>query len=303
MKDLPLVSVIILNFNSEQKTELCIRSLVDSKYSNLNVIIVDNSTNPLSSQSVEELARKYNFDFIRVNENKGYAEGNKIGVDFAINKEAEYVFVLNNDTIVHADCINLVVEAMEYDENIAVSGPILYNLNYTVDSYETTDILQSAGLKINPYTGRTISNSTSVNGDISEHPVISGAALMFRSNIIKEFGFMNGDFFLYYEETDYCLSLKKEFPTFKICTINSAMVWHEPSNNIDEKIYSLYYSHRNKIIFMRKHFKQTFPIFLVFLFLLSIPKKLLSYRSRPAYIRALFKATRDGLSGKILERI
>lgn len=298
----PLVSIIVLNFNSEQKTKLCLESLNKSSYSPLHVIVVDNSTSKSSTASVKEYANKYSYDFIQLTENNGYAAANKVGVDLALKKKSEYVFVLNNDTIVDPHCISTMVSTMEDDKSIAISGPILYDLEYQHNSYKKTERIQSYGLRINRFTGKTLSNSINFIDKISEHPLISGAALMIRRNIIERFGFMKEDFFLYYEETDYCFSLKKEMPNIKICTINNAFIWHESSNNIDEKIYSLYYSHRNKIIFMKKHFLNTFPVFLCFLFILSIPKKIIKMNNS-LFINALYKATRDGLLGRIHERI
>lgn len=298
----PLVSIIVLNFNSEQKTKLCLESLNKSVYSPLNIIVVDNSTRKSSTAYVKEIANKHSLDFIHLTENNGYAAANKVGVDLAMEKNAEYIFVLNNDTIVDPDCISNMVSTMEIDKSIAISGPILYDLEYQNNSFMKTDKVQSCGLRINSFTGRTVSNSNNINDKISEHPIISGAALMIRKSIIEEFGFMKDYFFLYYEETDYCLSLKKENPNIKICTINNAYIWHESSNNIDEKLYSLYYSHRNKIIFMRKHFSKTFPVFLCFLFIFSIPKKIIK-NNNSAFIKALYKATRDGLLNRIHGRI
>ncbi|MGG3162557.1 glycosyltransferase family 2 protein [Geobacillus stearothermophilus] len=300
--DKPLVSIIVLNFNSEQKTEMCLESLLKLEYDPINIILVDNSTNINSANYVKELAKKHSIDFIQLRENKGYAAGNKAGVDLALEKNAKYILVLNNDTIVDPSCVSNLVNAMEEDEDIAICGPILYDLEYQDNGYRTTTNLQSSGLKINPYTGRTISNKSDLSLNVSEHPVISGAALMFRAEIIKSFGFMEEEFFLYYEETDYCYSIKKACPHLKICTINNAIVWHEPSNNIDEKIYSLYYSHRNKIIFMRKHFKQTYILFLCFLFFFSIPKKILKTK-KIQFIKTIIKGTIDGLKGNIQERI
>ncbi|MFS0821575.1 glycosyltransferase family 2 protein [Bacillus sp. 1P02SD] len=298
----PLVSIVILNFNSDQKTKICIESITKLRYEPLEIIIVDNSTNSESAKKVEEISREHSFIFKRIHENMGYAAGNRVGVEIALGLNSDYVFILNNDTYLEENCITNIIEVMEQDKSICVAGPVIYDLVYGSDrTIKLTENLQSAGLKISSLSGVTTSDIHFDSSRFSEHPFISGAALMLRADIIKKHGFIDESFFLYFEETDYCFTLRDHDPLNKIVTVNDSKIWHETSSDIEEKIYSLYYSHRNKIVFMKKHFRGKFFFFLLYLFLLSIPKKMLKILkdNKKGYTKTLFKATVDGLRGRL----
>lgn len=295
--DTPLVSVVILNFNCHQKVEFCLDSIKKLKYDNLKVILVDNSTNSNSTEYIQKLAADNECIFIRSEENKGYAAGNKLGVDCAMVLGSQYILVLNNDTYLDENVINNLVQVMESDPLIWISGPVLYDLG---ENGDLTDKIQSLGLKVDKITGKSVAYSNIPNVDFLEREFISGAALLFNRECIEKAGFIDEDFFLYYEETDYCYRLRRDFPNKKIGIVSQAKIWHEPSADIELKEYSLYYSNRNKIIFMKRHFKQTFTMFVFYYFLFSLPKKIIKYITsfRLNLLRVLFKSTCHGLKGK-----
>lgn len=294
----PLVSIVILNFNSEIKTKLCIESIKKLKYKNVIVILVDNSTIKKSTESIKKIATENGYMFIRSEENMGYAAGNKLGVEYALQVKSDYVFILNNDTYLEPSSINKLVEVMESDKSIWICGPVLKDLDHVG---VLSNNVQSAGFSMNKITGKSNANTDIFEQKFTEYDFVSGAALMIRRDCLIEEGFMKEDFFLYYEETDYCYNIKWNHSEKKIGIANEAVIWHEPSSDIEQKEYSLYYSNRNKIIFMNRHFKQTFWLFVVYYFFVSLPKKILKYliSSKLNMLRVLFKSICHGFQGKM----
>ena len=135
----PLVYIILLNYNNYQDTIECFESLNYITYQNYNIVIVDNNS-PNNSminllKYMEEKEQKYiyykskeealssttNNSFITLiqsRHNGGYGYGNNIGIKYALNNKADYVLILNNDTIVDKHFLGPLVEKCENDAKI-----------------------------------------------------------------------------------------------------------------------------------------------------------------------------------------
>src|SRR5215208_117581 len=99
------VAAIVLNWNSAPETLECLASLRESKNVRLSVIIVDNGSSDSSWQQFQEIADG-DVTVIQSGANRGYAGGNNVGIRAALHTEAAYVWILNNDTIVHPLCLD-----------------------------------------------------------------------------------------------------------------------------------------------------------------------------------------------------
>ena len=121
----PKIFIIVLNWNRAQDTVACISSLTKLNYSRYNVVVVDNASQDGSAPII-----KRSFPSLVVIENAsnlGYAEGNKVGICYALAHGAEYVLVLNNDTVVDSDMLTELVRIAESDRMIGIVGPKIYD--------------------------------------------------------------------------------------------------------------------------------------------------------------------------------
>src|SRR3989344_4395019 len=102
------VSVIILNFKVKEDTCVCIQSVKNSEYKNLEIIVVDNNT---QDGLEDEVSKIEGVAFIQTGNNLGYTGGNNIGIKKALDGGSDYIFILNPDTEIKKDTVaNLVKE-------------------------------------------------------------------------------------------------------------------------------------------------------------------------------------------------
>lgn len=257
MKDLmPLVYIILLNYNGYKYTVECIESLEKVTYNNYKVVIVDNN----STDGSQELIRKNlpEYTFIETGKNLGFAGGNNIGIEYALTNGAEYVLLLNNDTIVEPDFINCLVETAEKNTEVGVVGGKIY--------YYDDKKLWYAGARINSFTGKTqhIGDREDDIGQydrICETGYITGCLMLISRKVIEEVGLMDDKYFLYYEETDWNVRIKKA--GYKIIYNPNSKIYHKVSattkgiNNVMK-----YYYDRNVYYFIRKNFNLSNRIFM-----------------------------------------
>ncbi len=196
----PRVAVIILNWNGKEDTLECLASVGQLDYPNYEVVVVDNGS---SDDSTNAISKQYpDVTVLQTGENLGYAGGNNVGIRWALGHDADFVFLLNNDTIVSPDLLSAFVSA----ENILPANSVL---GAKIFFYDKSDTLWFAG-------GRWQSESNRLehighdqaNGPDFNHfaqvDYITGCALFASAATFKEVGLLDESFFLTYEETDWC---------------------------------------------------------------------------------------------------
>ncbi len=123
----PLVSVIILNHNRTNDVLACLESLFQSDYADFQVLLIDSLS---SNHFVETVAQKYpQIQVIPLATNWGYAGNNNIGIQTAMEQGAEWMLILNNDTVLDRSCLSRLIEAGESDPKIGIVGPMVYHFD------------------------------------------------------------------------------------------------------------------------------------------------------------------------------
>jgi len=117
---LPKVFIIILNWDNWTDTKDCLKSLENNGYPNYEVVVVDNGSTEKFEISDPKIKVIYN------KENLGFSGGNNVGIKYALDNNADYVLLLNNDTIVNHNFLNKLVEIAEKDNKIGMVGPKIY---------------------------------------------------------------------------------------------------------------------------------------------------------------------------------
>ncbi len=257
----PKIIIIILNWNGKEDTIECLESLKKITYPNYEILLVDNGSTDGSLECFRE--RYPGMEIIENGENLGFAEGNNVGIRKAIEIGADYVLLLNNDTVVDKEFLGELIKVAESDRNIGIVGPIIYY-------YISQNRIQSAGAKVYWNTGNQ--NILRANElDVGQHKIeevdyVSGCALLAKSELFEKIGYLNKEYFAYWEETDWCISVKKS--GYKVLCIPKAKVWHKGQSS-SNKISGLhtYYMTRNMFWFMKKHAcRIDFFVFLVYFF-------------------------------------
>ena len=251
LKELPEVSILILNWNGLTDTLECLASLKKIDYPNYQIIIVDNNS---SGDDVNIIKKEYG-DFVTViknSQNLGFAEGNNVGLRFIFEKrESKYVFLLNNDTTVKVDFLSQLVKVAESDESIGMVGPEIH-------LYDEADKIHSRGGVINLFTGWHF-----VGGSFHRPPYnddskfvlnyYSGAAVMIRTDVIKKVGSFDPDYFYYTEDVD--LGYRIFQAGYKIVCARKAIIYHKEGRSVGGNIRNpktAYFETRNALLFVRK---------------------------------------------------
>ena len=212
------ISIIIPNFNGEQFLKECLNSIKKQNFSHYEVIIVDNGSN---DGSVEYLNENYDeFTLIQNQENLGFATAVNQGIKAS---NAEYVFLLNNDTELEVECVSKLLNCIDNDENIfGVSSKMIQN--------QDRNLIDDAGdeYTILGYT-KKVGNNRSKELYENKREIFSacaGAAL-YRRNIFDIIGYFDENFFAYMDDVD--ISYRARIYGFKCVYCPEAVVYHDVS--------------------------------------------------------------------------
>lgn len=241
------VFTIVLNTNRLKDTLDCLASLEKSDYVNNTIIVLDNKS---TNGSVEVIRKTYpSIQIIELVNNAGYAGNNNVGIRAAIVQGAEWVFVLNEDTILAPDCITHMVSIGESSPDIGIVGPMVYH-------YDEPSVIQSAGGNMDPwwFPSHIGKNEVDQGQFPAPRPVdwISGCAIMVRGTTIAQIGQLDERFFYYWEETEWCLRARVN--GWRIIHVPQAKLWHKGvQRDYRPAPYVTYYSTRNRFLMLSKH--------------------------------------------------
>jgi GT2 family glycosyltransferase len=216
------VAAVVVTYRAPQLTIDCVESLLRSAGDRPHVIIVDNA----SGDDSVDLFRAHFADETSVtiharSVNDGYTGGNDVGVALARRTGAKYAFILNNDTIVDVDCLRLLVEEAEHDDNVALVTPRIF-------FGEPPDRLWFGGGKFSLWRGRPIHvgyRGLAAEGWTERRDLdyASGCALLVRLDLVADPVF-DASLFTYAEDVD--LSMRVRRGGHRIRYVPGAMMWH-----------------------------------------------------------------------------
>lgn len=236
----PKVSIIVLTWNNYTDTKECIESLVKITYPNYEIVVVDNGS---QDGSIQKIHLEFpNLTYIFNKENLGFTGGNNVGMKYAVESGTEFLLVLNNDTTVKNDFLEPLVEDMLHDEKIGIIGPIIYY-------YDAPEQLYAAGRRLvfwrrNPKEFNLFRDKEEIDGVI-------GCCMLIRKELIKKIGYFCEQYFLGWEEVDYCLQAKKA--GYRIVCEKKSEIWHKSRRTLNKvPVLEAYYSSRNKLLLTKR---------------------------------------------------
>lgn len=207
------IAIILINYNSSDHSINCIRSIIEktSKDINYQIIITDNCSRQEDFLKLELFCKETGLDNLELHRsriNTGFGGGNMFGIQFA---NAKYLAFLNNDTLFKNDCLSILKNALENNQNIGIAGAQAYKENGdflgSLDHFASParEILGRNFLEtINPkkHPNRKIKYTEPVQVNF-----VPGSFMFLRSKDFYDVGGFDTNIFLYYEETDLCIRL------------------------------------------------------------------------------------------------
>ena len=262
---LPKVFLIILNWNRFGDTFECLKSIdnLDDNDFRLQVVVVDNASSDGSLEKLQRLVfEKIKLEFVVNKDNLGFAAGNNRGIEYALHNGADYIVILNNDTIVDKDLIASLLKTCQKDNNIFALSPKIYfakgfEFKHTYREKDLGKIIWYAGGLIdwNNVYGQARGVDQVDEGQFNqktETDFATGACLFLPRETINTVGMFDQKFYMYYEDTD--LSQRIKLAGKKVVYDPSGVVWHKvaQSSGIGSNLND-YFTTRNRLLFGFKY--------------------------------------------------
>lgn len=292
------VFIIILNWNGWPDTRECLTSLEKINYQNFEVVLIDNA----SKDDYRPATADYRFKITTIynKENLGFAGANNQGIKIALEQEADYILLLNNDTVVEPDFLSKLIETAEKNKKIGIAGPIIYFWN-------KPEKIQFAGGKMN-WLKTKGEHLVKINapqpplklrggaGEFCFVDYITGCCLLIKREVVEKIGLLSEDYFLYYEDADWCLRAKKA--GYERVLAREGKIYHKQSASTGEFSYPyIYYHSRNGLLCGWKNGPKFFVLIQsVWIFFKQIIKLLFGYRR--SWARPVLKGVVDFWKGK-----
>ncbi len=220
---IPLVYIIVLNWNGKNDTIECLRSLRGMTYPNARVLVVDNGS---TDDSVDSIAQLFpDITILRNEKNLRFAGGNNKGIEHALTKKADAILLLNNDTIVENNFLTAMIDELLSNEQNGMVGPkILY--------FAAPKKIWFAGGIIKWHQGwmmhRGIREDDHGQYDYpTSTDYISGCCLLVKREVVEKIGMLDESYFIYGEDADWCERAKRE--GFLLRYAPKAIIWHKVS--------------------------------------------------------------------------
>ena len=264
----------------------------------INIIELNESELINEIYLMDDLTPQKSLIFIKNDKNYGFAEGNNIGMEYAIkNLDPDYVLLLNNDTVVDKYFLNELVKIGESSAKIGCVGPKIYYYDFK----GSKNVINFAGSKMSLYTTRGKCfgcNEVDLgqHDKIKETSRVEGCCMLIKTDVIKKVGMFDPIYFAYWEETDLCMRIKND--GFKLLYVPKAKIWHKVGTAKNGT--RIFLMTRNMFFFMKKNasLKQytTFLIYFFgfkFWFLLAY---YLFYQKNYSNVKLFLKGVRNGLN-------
>ncbi len=288
-----MVSIITVNYNSLEVTCELLESVRRFGGNDVEVVVVDNA-------SLEDPGYylKNHFPeviYVRSEKNLGFAGGNNLGIKAS---KGDFLFFLNNDAELTDGVIEKLLKLFSTNSGIGIASPKICYHNARPGS--EPDVIQYLGTThVHLLTARnsTLGEREIDNGQYQKAQPTAyahGAAMMVPREVLNKAGMMSEDFFLYYEELDWCEQIHRA--GYDVWVEPGAKIYHKESYSVG-KISALktYYINRNRLLFMRRNrTRAQWRAFCVFLFLFTVPKNSLMYLLKGDFVnlKAFLKAIR-----------
>jgi GT2 family glycosyltransferase len=246
----PHVAVVVLSWNGREDTLGCLSSLQRVRWERLSLIVVDNG----STDGTLEAVRSGFPDAtaIRSEENVGFADGNNIGMRAALEAGADYVLILNNDTLVDEGVVEALVRQAERRPDAGALCPLIRYV-------DPPDLIWYAGARFDPralHNGRHTGYGERDTGQyhaVREIGRATGAAMLVPSRVIKEVGYFDGRLFIQVEDVDW--SLRMRAAGYRILFVPDAIVSHRVAMTTggERAPVTAYYEMRNTLVVSSRH--------------------------------------------------
>lgn len=282
----PSVAILVLNWNGWRDTVECLESLFRGTYSGFQVIVCDNGSHDDSLNHIAAWAQSAGMShvlydrshaeaggvfadesplvLIQTGANLGFAGGNNVGLRYCLARGGfDYVWVLNNDTVVAPDALHHLVARMQQDKAVGMCGSklVFYHQRDRVQAYGGSAFNAARGVVVPIGQFAHVDAVCDVAAVEAQTAYVVGASMLVSMPFLKSVGLMCEDYFLYFEEIDWAFRARGQF---KLAYADASVVWHKEGGSIgssstqEPSAISTRYLYRNRVIFNWRYNRANF---------------------------------------------
>lgn len=263
----PAVTIILLNWNGADDTIECLQSLQHIDYKNFNVVVCDNASTDDSinklcawmqqnelAATLDEVSVSNGFELgslpvaiIQTGGNLGFAGGNNVGIMHAIKEGAEYVLLLNNDTVVEPTFLTHLVDAALKDDSIGIVGGRIQYFNQAIRNhvwFGPAKLSLIRGIATADCKGEGVFASREVT-------FITGCLMLIRRDVLEKVGYLSDEYFMNVEDWEYCYRVARS--GYKLYYTDSAVIYHKVSASSGGELspFVLFQTFKNRVRFIK----------------------------------------------------
>lgn len=307
----PELAILILNYNGYQDTIPCLESILEDWHDTYELVVIDNASTDDSVERIrswaqnriprvdllfgnnpdahrEEPGNLPRLTLLQAGENRGFSAGNNVGIRYALEREARWVLLLNNDTIVTPQAFERMIEGAERSSADLAGCSV----------YEYTDPTRPwyLGGRFSWWGDRPLTSAPehSQGSGVFETDWITGCCLLVRQDVFRKIGLLDERAFLYLEDSDFCRRAARV--RFKRVVVSEAKVHHKISQSVvEDSPFQRYHGTRSRVYFHRKHHSTFSHFFFLLAFVSSRLVRSLVWlvQGRSDLIAATWPAVRD----------
>lgn len=281
--------VILITFNSEKIIEKCLGSIIKQTFNDYTLLIIDNNSTDGSIKTIKTYFLNHHglenkTEILENNQNIGFAKAVNIGLRKALNEKYKAVLLINPDTYFDQNLFKNGIEALFLEKDIGACSPkILYPdgkiwwMGTRVLS--TKEIIFGLDYGISKHINQGKKNF--IKKGVLNSNLLTGCVLFIKTETIKKVGLFNENYYMYVEDMDYSLRIKKI--NYKLSIFTNSKIYHAKAK--DKKI-SLSDLRREKISItsVGKYILRNYPFNIFIIWLIKLPL-ILGYK----YIKSIFK--------------
>ena len=248
--NLPLVHIIILNWNGLNDTSECLASIKKLTYPNVHVQVIDNASKNGEAEIIEK--RFPEVEVLKQTENLGFCGGCNAGMKKALAENADFVMLLNNDAIVSPNLIETLLEEYEKLENPGAVSPIIFKypetkkIWFSIAKWEA--VWKTGEAKFRLVLDENYEELKSRKPYPTEFAC--GCCLFISTRVIKEVGMFDERYFAFYDEAEWCVRMKRRGFTSYI--VPSAFIYHKVGGSTPSLV-STYLLNRNRLLWIAEN--------------------------------------------------
>lgn len=309
-------AIILLNWNGWRDTLACVESLLKSDRQDYVIVVCDNGSTDDSWQQIttwcqqrlssrfgtwtpgEEWRSEQQVVLIQTGSNLGFAGGCNVGIRFALQQTpCEYLWLLNNDTLVLPDSLSHLVRRMDTDRELGLLGSTLV---YDEPSHPVQCF---GGYGFNFWAGRVrpfpfppdAAHAPEVRQVEERLRYVSGASTFTTRRFVEIVGLLNEQYFLYFEEIDWAV----RGSSYRMSYCPESVVVHKEGRTIGSASSSSQRSEqselwltRNRVLFTRTYYPLRLPVLIAWMLVVALAR---GVRQGPRYGRLLLRGVWNGL--------